>query len=85
MIFIKKDEERYNIGQTFFSKKQSKDLCRVAVAFFLRYFILEKIRAVSTALQFFQYELSSKSMQSMRNFKLYRVLENRTVSVPGKI
>ena len=75
MIFIKKDEERYNIGQNFFSKKQLKDLCRAAVAFFLRYFIPEKLRAVSTALQLFQYELLSKFMQSMRNFKLYRVLE----------
>jgi len=42
MIFIKKDEKRYNIGRIFFSKKQSKDLRRKAVAFFLRHSIPEK-------------------------------------------
>ena len=42
MIFIKKDAERYNIDQNFFSKKQSKDLRRNAVAFFLCHSISEK-------------------------------------------
>jgi len=60
MIFIKKEEERYNIGQGFFNKKQSKGFRRGAVAFFLCHSIPEKVRAVSTALLFFQYELPSK-------------------------
>ena len=42
MIFTKKVEGRYNIGQNFFGKKQSKDLRRKAVAFFLRHLMPEK-------------------------------------------
>ena len=80
MIFNEKDDERYNIGQNFFVKKHSKDLCRKAVAFFLRYFMPEKNQAVSTAPHLFQHELPLKFMQSIRNFKVYSVLAPFPVS-----
>jgi hypothetical protein len=53
MIFIEKAEERYNIGQNFFSKKQSKDFRRKAVAFFLCHSIPEKDSSYFSSLSSF--------------------------------